>query len=274
MLPAFALTLAMLNPTLTLEDYLGRAIARGVPLYNDGQAAACAAVYATALEAIGSTEGWLSEPAQRKSLTFQLDLATAMSDPRDRAWAYRDLIDTLLAGEPLPPIPEASERLLFDFSQTADVDRWQVVLDGVMGGRSTGEVSEENGSLVFTGDTSLANNGGFSSIRASVPAGSIAGYDALRIRVRGDGRTWILGASGGTGNRGDSYWRRFDTDGAIWQTVTVPIREMTRVFFGRPLNGKLQPAALRGVEFYIYDKKAGPFRLEVDRIEAVRLPAT
>lgn len=273
MLPAFALTLAMLNPTLTMEDYLGRAISRGVPLYNDGQAAACAAVYATALEAIASADGWLKEPSQRKSLAYQLDLATALPDPRDRAWAYRDLIDTLLAGQALPPPPEASERTLFDFSTAADVDRWQVVLDGVMGGRSTGQVSFEEDVLVFTGDTSLANNGGFSSLRAAVPVGSAAGYDALRIRVRGDGRTWILGASAGAGNRGDSYWQRFDTDGSSWQTITVPIREMTRVFFGRPLDGKLQPAALRGVEFYIYDKKAGPFRLEVDTISAVRLPA-
>ena len=113
-----------------------------------------------------------------------------------------------------------------------------------------------------------------SSIRASVSAGSVAGYDALRVRVKGDGRTWILGARGGAGNRGDSYWWRFGTTGEGWETVTVPIREMTRVFFGRPLDGELQPAAIRAVEFYIYDKLAGPFRLEVDRVEAVQLPST
>lgn len=274
MLPTLASILLMLNPALTLEDYLGRAVARGVPLYNDGQAAACAAVYATALEAAASGEGWLPEAAQRRNLQFQLDLATAISDPRERAWAYRDLIDALLAGRALPPPPDASERVLFDFAEAAEVDRWQVVLDSVMGGRSTGRLASGEGSLIFSGDTSLENNGGFSSIRAPVPAGSVAGYDALRVRVKGDGRTWILGARGGPGNRGDSFWWRFDTSGEGWDTVTVPLRQMTRVFFGRPLDGKLQPAAIRAIEFYIYDKQAGPFRLEVARIEAVRLPST
>jgi hypothetical protein len=40
---------------------------------------------------------------------------------------------------------------------------------------------------------------------------------------------------------------------------------------GQQLPGRLEPADLRSLEFYIYDKKAGPFRLEIDTIEAVRM---
>jgi hypothetical protein len=72
--------------------------------------------------------------------------------------------------------------------------------------------------------------------------------------------------------RGDSFWTRFDTREGEWLTITVPIAGMVRQYFGRPIEGRLQPSAVRGLEFYIYDKQAGPFRLQVDRIEAVRVP--
>ncbi len=40
---------------------------------------------------------------------------------------------------------------------------------------------------------------------------------------------------------------------------------------GQRPPGWLDPADLKSLEFYIYDKKAGPFRLELDSIEAVRM---
>lgn len=185
MLSTLTLTLALMaTSSMTMDDYLGRAIERGVPLFNDGNPEACAAVYATALEGVAASDGFGLAPDQRDNLGVWLDLAASVQDPGERAWAYRRIIDRLLSGEALeaPALAEAST--LFDFSNPDDVRRWQIVLDGVMGGLSTGQLDAEDGSLVFTGETSLRNNGGFSSIRARVPAGALAGYDALRIRVK------------------------------------------------------------------------------------------
>jgi len=263
-----ALTL-MASASPGLDDYLTRAIERGVPLFNAGNPEACAAIYATALEGITGTTGWGLDEAQRENLADRLELSSALVDPSDRAWAYRGLIDTILAGEAIEPVQLAESLSLFDFSDPADIEPWRVVLDGVMGGLSTGDVEVEADRLVFSGETSLRNNGGFSSIRAPVPTGSLAGYNALRIEVIGDGRTYILGASSRTG-RGDSYWTRFETTPEEAITVTAPINDMVRQYFGNPIRGRLQPAQVAGVEFYIYDKKEGPFRLEVESIEAVR----
>lgn len=270
MLSTLALTLALMaTPSQTMDNYLLRAIERGAPLFNAGNPEACAAVYATALEGIATNSGWGMEEAQRANLADWLELTAVIEDPIQRAWAYRGVIDTILDGE-LIDAPELAETLpLFDFSDPVQLERWRVVVDGVMGGRSTGSLRIEDETLVFAGETSLRNNGGFSSIRAAVPAGSLAGYSALRIRVRGDGRTYILGASSRSG-RGDSYWSRFDTDADDWVTLTVPVTEMVRQYFGTPIQGRLRPESVAGVEFYIYDKQEGPFRLEVDRIEAVR----
>lgn len=265
----FSLAL-MVGGSASMDAYLERAIERGVPLFNQGAPEACAAVYATALEGIANGDGWGLDGTQRENLKYQLGLAESIPDPREQAWAYRRIIDALLSDEPLGAAAEDASRSLFDFSDASEIQKWRVVVDGVMGGRSSGQVEQQEDSLVFTGETSLENNGGFSSIRAAVPAGSVSGYDSLRIRVKGDGRTWILGARGRPGTGADSYWSRFDTKEGEWQTVTVRVTEMVRQYFGTPVQGSLQPSAVRGVEFYIYDKLAGPFRLEVDEIEAVR----
>ena len=253
-----------------MDSYLERTIDRGVPLFNQGMPAACAAVYATALEGIANSDGWGLEATRLVNLRYQLDLANAIPDPGEQAWAYRRIIDTLLSGAPLGEPATNDSLSLFDFTGNADIEKWRIVVDGVMGGRSTGRLEQQQDSLVFTGVTSLENNGGFSSIRAPVPAGSMAGYEALRVRVKGDGRTWILGARGRSDTGADSYWSRFETRAGEWQTVTVPITEMVRQYFGTPIRGILLPSEVSGVEFYIYDKQAGAFRLEVDTIEAVR----
>jgi len=271
MLGGLTLALALMasGSTLSLDTYLARAIERGVPLFNGGNPRACAAVYATALEGIAGSGGWGLGDERRDRLSYWVDRAAAVEDPGERAWAYRRLIDSLLNGEELPAPQLSGARPLFDFTDPDEIERWRIVVDGVMGGQSTGALTIEEDTLVFSGETSLRNNGGFSSIRAAVPSGTLAGYDALRIRVRGDGRTYILGANGG-GGRGDSYWTRFETTAGEWTTVTAPVTEMVRQVFGTPIRGRLRPSGVRGVEFYIYDKQAGPFRLEVAEIEAVR----
>ena len=43
--------------------------------------------------------------------------------------------------------------------------QWRVVLDGVMGGLSSGKLTETPSGLRFTGDLSLKNNGGFAWAR-------------------------------------------------------------------------------------------------------------
>ncbi len=59
----------------------------------------------------------------------------------------------------------ASEHVVVDFGEHNSL-RWQVVNDGVMGGLSRGSVKVTEGhTLLFAGETSLRNNGGFSSIR-------------------------------------------------------------------------------------------------------------
>jgi len=255
-----------------LTTYLSRAVARGVPLFNDGSPAACSAVYAVALEAVVYSDGWGVDNETRQRVSEGLDRAEQMNDMGDRAWAYRRLIDALITGTGFTPVSKTDgARTIFDFSDGGQVQSWRTVLDGVMGGLSTGRVEMGDDTMIFSGETSLRNNGGFSSMRVAVPERIFADSDAIRIRVKGDGRTWIIGTKNAAGMGGDSFWTRFETVDGEWQDLVFPIDEMERHYFGQRRSGSISPSEVRALEFYIYDKEAGPFRLEVDRIEGVAL---
>ncbi|MAV55154.1 MAG: hypothetical protein CMJ28_04280 [Phycisphaerae bacterium] len=86
-------------PVSPCQAFLERALRRGVPLYNEGDHVGCTAVYATALDAVLSTESWGIPEMARKRLLGEFNRVEGMRDVRDQAWAYREIIDTLLASE-------------------------------------------------------------------------------------------------------------------------------------------------------------------------------
>ena len=259
-----------------LQALMTMAIDRGVPLYNNGDRGACCAVYATALDAVTLGSGWGLSANQIENVRSALENPGNMQDEGSRAWAYRRIIDALMQGEQMTSTsrPQAtSARKVFNFEDRSELQGWRIVLDGVMGGLSTGNLSIEDDSMLFTGATSLKNNGGFSSIRCAVPEGVFADSDSIKLRVRGDGRTWIVGTRKSTSMGGDSFWTRFKTTKGVWEEVTIPIDGMERHFFGQKAPGSISPEEVKAIEFYMYDKKAGPFSLEVDSIEGVNTSA-
>ena len=150
---------------------------------------------------------------------------------------------------------------------------WRVVNDTVMGGVSQGRVQVAQ-TVRFDGVLSLEQNGGFASVRASLPPGALEGATDLRVVVRGDGRTWGL-----TLRRDDvplragSYRAPVPTQEGQ-TTVTVPLASFRPTSFGRPVPGA--PALdsdlgqVDGIGFLLADKNPGPFALEVVEVQVVR----
>jgi len=89
----------------------------------------------------------------------------------------------------LMPFAHAGQPLL-DFSSSEVVQTFRVINDVVMGGASTSRLRSTDGAMVFEGEVSLENNGGFASFRGPVkfPAKSAA----LLVTVRGDGQRYKL----------------------------------------------------------------------------------
>lgn len=76
--------------------------------------------------------------------------------------------------------------------------KWHRLDDGVMGGQSeTLHACLDDGSLHFTGQINT-NGGGFCSIRSPLSAGLSQDATAIKLRFRGDGKTYKLLLSDGT----------------------------------------------------------------------------
>lgn len=167
-----------------------------------------------------------------------------------------------------PPVDTCPTTMtLFDFN-TASEASWEVVNDGVMGGRSKGYVAIEGGALRFTG-TLVTRGGGFTSVRTE-RAVDLTEYDGLELRVRGNGRPFEVEVSDGTRYRGRTVSRRasFATS-AEWSVVRISFLDLRASIFGQPIRARpLNPSKVQSFGLYILDGQDGPFSLEVDTIRA------
>lgn len=263
----------------SVESLVRLAINRGVPLFNAGQAEACAAVYEVTSQALlALSDDQISSDA-REALTQALNRAADQSDARVRAWTLREGLDQVLrnssdddrvanaAGDSWGKL-----RMLTDFTDSNSGSIWRTVNDNVMGGRSSGGAQFSPGMLTFAGSTNT-NGGGFSSIRKPVSGAQLAAEEGLVVRYRGDGRPFKanLETTQCYNGRPVSYWVEFDTvaDGQ-WREVRLPFEAFEPVVWGRSVRGRVpefSPSIISSVGFLIYDKKDGPFKLEVDWIQ-------
>jgi len=170
--------------------------------------------------------------------------------------------EKIMSYDDMEPLP-----LIFDFTEEDIDDQWIVVNDNVMGGRSEGGYSFRKNRLIFSGNTNT-NGGGFSSIRTNPTNFYLGDRTGLHIRFKGDGRTYKLGVR--IEGKSVSYRSNF-TSGNGWQEVRVPFNEMDVSWRGRPLSKEEHPlikSKIRSIEFMIYDKQDGPFKLQVDWIKS------
>jgi len=157
--------------------------------------------------------------------------------------------------------------ILFDFDSD-EKTRWQVVNDGVMGGRSKGYVSVRDGVLNFKGKL-VTRGGGFTSIRSSVDL-DLSPYDGIELRVKGGGRDFEIEVDDGTRWGWGSVSRRssFNTT-TDWTLVRIPFNRLRTTVFGRRVSAPaISLKRIEQIGLYIADGKDGPFELEVDFIKA------
>ena len=162
---------------------------------------------------------------------------------------------------------------LVDLDDAGAVAAWTTVNDPVMGGQSTSAITFGGGGLVFSGNISLANNGGFASARSPQDPDigrRAAGATALRVRAVGDGKTYLLRV--GTAGQPWSYIQRFPTEADVERTYELPVANFVPV--GMRLDPApdapptLDPSGISQISVYILDKQQGPFGITIGAIEA------
>lgn len=162
-------------------------------------------------------------------------------------------------------------KTLFDFVGPEPSEAWRATNDGVMGGRSEGGAVVSGDGMLFSGNLSLENNGGFSWIHSKGDL-DLSNYAGVRMRVLGDGRTYQLRMQTDARYRvfGQvAFSKEFSTQAGEWLEIFVDFNELEQSWRGRQLSGYVfDPAEIERIGFMLADKREGPFRLTVQWIVA------
>ena len=178
----------------------------------------------------------------------------------------------LIAQEEKPPqSKEKTTNMLIDFTDKKAGHQMNVVNDGVMGGLSQGTIEmTQNDSLLFKGNISLQNNGGFSSFRIAGKQWDLSAWKGVEILVKGDGRAYGLRAITDEEylRSSVSFTADFQTVKDQWVKLQIPFSAMKASWRGRKLKRDFDPAQIRGLGIILADKQAGKFALEIKSISA------
>jgi monofunctional biosynthetic peptidoglycan transglycosylase len=138
-----------------------------------------------------------------------------------------------------------------------------------MGGVSRGDLTfAPEGVLLFTGELSLAFQGGFASFRSRPTALGLQPGDTLRLVVRGDGRTYSLNLYPAHGPMAFSFRAGFPTLAECETEIVLPLANFRATQFGREVPGvALDPGSIVSLGVMLADKRPGPFALQVQRME-------
>ena len=179
----------------------------------------------------------------------------------------------LLAVLLMQAVAEKALMSILDFAGPDSAQQWQAVNDGVMGGVSDGrfKITEEK-TLEFFGTLSLENNGGFASVRTKPTELGIKAGDTLVVRVKGDGREYVMNIYTKSRRMAFSYRAPLPTTKDEWTEVEIPLADFVPTAFGRRVQGMgpVEPDQINWLGFMLSDKKPGKFQMQVEWVKVVR----
>ncbi len=159
---------------------------------------------------------------------------------------------------------------LINPSKEIGIDNWNIVNDNVMGGISNSDlyITKEN-NLMFYGNVSLENNGGFASSRLRFGKGKLKDVKAFQLRVKGDGKIYKFRLR--ENYRSSNYSTNFETKSGIWTNIEILVSDLSPMFMGYFSRNakKLEIEKISSLGFQISDKQQGEFKLEIMHVKAL-----
>lgn len=159
--------------------------------------------------------------------------------------------------------------LEFNFGAEKDGRNWQIINDGVMGGLSLGQAGLDDNSLLFVGQLSFKNNGGFASIRSNRMQIDLSDANFIEIKYRLEGIKFSF-----MFEQSRRFWQPYysyplETTDGQWVTKIIPVESLqeTRMsdYTGRTFDKESSRSFFR-MGFISDDKKEERFELEIDYI--------
>jgi len=160
---------------------------------------------------------------------------------------------------------------LFDFSSSEARDGWRVINDSVMGGLSHALLQPAAENTEFSGMISLQNNGGFALVRSAELHYDLSDAGGLRLRCRGDGKSYKLCLRLEKSFDGISWQSRFDSSAGNWEDIDLPFDTFKPTWHGRPVphSPPFEAGHIKTLDLLIGDRQAGPFHLQLAWIDAL-----
>ena len=170
----------------------------------------------------------------------------------------------------MPQTEETNLKLTFaDFAVQEVRSQWGVTNDDVMGGISNSKISvSEEKLLIFSGEVSLENNGGFASLRSPIDDYDFSDYEGFLLKIKGDGKTYNLSFRSTKYFTGYNYTQKFQTEKDSWQIVSLPFKDFNLKYYGKEISSFKPPdqSNIKQLSILISDKQQGPFRIEIEWI--------
>ena len=162
--------------------------------------------------------------------------------------------------------------LKFNFGTKHNTPSWRIVNDGVMGGLSSSQLKENENSVLFNGNTSLENNGGFASMRTLFEKGSLSDCKTMTIRYKSNSinRTFGLSLKDSQRYYIPYYQHKFSPKTTDWEEITVNLKDFKHIRISQIIGNEMPLDYLKDVyniALIVSDKKAGNFDIEIDYIE-------
>ncbi|WP_189433697.1 CIA30 family protein [Alishewanella longhuensis] len=166
-------------------------------------------------------------------------------------------VDTMLANLP--------STISLTFYEPEHFTQIRLIHDTVMGGRSTGNIAviDEPPGLLFVGNLSLANNGGFASAEFTLakPLRDKV-LNSLYLHALADGRKYQLRLKTPFIPNGVAYVAEFETD-TMPQHYYVPLAAFRGQYRGQAIRNmpKLNLADVSQISIMLADKQDGAFSI-------------
>ena len=151
---------------------------------------------------------------------------------------------------------------------------WFALNDDVMGGVSVGEVSLTENSLVFEGEVSTDNNGGFVSLRSPTDEYDFSEFTEVVVSYRAEGHDFNMVLANHQAWYRPKFEHKVISLSSDWATTTVSLsdfKQYAMTGYGDAETGvELSEQHLSSVirmEFINSEFQSGDFRLEIDYIE-------
>jgi NADH dehydrogenase [ubiquinone] 1 alpha subcomplex assembly factor 1 len=163
--------------------------------------------------------------------------------------------------------------LIFDFSRAESLKEWQVISQPENLQSLKGKLSFHSppGLAIFSGTVPQKDIGGFCMVISPSANHQLQSFAGLLIRLKGDGKYYIICIYNHSTNPGVSYQAGFNTRKDRLDTVFLPFSSFVPYYRGRLIREwpVLDQSRIIRIGIMVDDRQPGPFRLEIQWIKAV-----